>query len=152
MNAMHWHLVLNHAPVVGVPIVLLLFVSALLLRTREVAIVACSIGVLIAISGGAAFLTGEPAEEGLRGMPEIQKSLVKEHEEAADISVWLAAALTGVSAVGLYFALKRGHVPRALLWSAAALALVASLSLAYTANLGGQIQHEEIRPGFVSSG
>ena len=152
MSAAHWHLVVNHAPVVGVPVVFLLLGAALLMHTREVAIVACSLGVLVAMSGGAAFLTGEPAEEELRRTQGIEQALVKEHEEAADVSVWLITALGSVSAVGLFLVLKRGLVSRKLLWGATALALMASVSLGYTANLGGQIQHKEIRPDNTSHG
>jgi hypothetical protein len=36
-------------------------------------------------------------------------------------------------------------VPKALLWTAVALALIASASLGLTANFGGEIRHSEIR-------
>ncbi|MFC2171827.1 hypothetical protein ACFLU6_04255 [Acidobacteriota bacterium] len=144
MNPVHLHLILNHGPVVGVPLCLLLLAAALLMRTREVSVAAFGLCVIVTALGFAAFLTGEPAEIAMESTAE--ESFIEPHEEAADIAVWAVGAFGACALIGLFFALIRKRVPpRRLVWSSLVLALLASIALAWAANLGGEIRHPEIR-------
>lgn len=61
------------------------------------------------------------------------------------LSDWLRAIVLGiVSLVGLW--LSRKEVPRWFSTTTLVLALVVTGIMAWTANLGGQINHPEIRP------
>ncbi|MFB6272912.1 MAG: hypothetical protein ABEL51_08480 [Salinibacter sp.] len=145
MTAAHWHLVLNHIPLLGI-----LFGAGLLtyglLRGQE-AVQRASLG-LLALAGLsiiAVYLTGEPAEEVVEGVAGVSHDAVEAHEEFAWYAL-IAGIATGVGALG---ALLYGFVRRTLVrWTVVitlALAIVSTGIIGYTANLGGKIHHPELR-------
>ena len=84
MTGLHMHLLVNHAPILGAFFALaLLLVSfgygqEVLRRTALVALV------VVAVAGWAAKLTGDPAEDGVRGLPGVTRAAIHAHEEMAD--------------------------------------------------------------------
>ncbi|HKU61586.1 MAG TPA: hypothetical protein VJQ44_10250 [Gemmatimonadales bacterium] len=148
MSDAHWHLIVNHLPVLGVP-----FGAALLavgLLRGQVALQRAGLGVLIlaGLAAGIAYLTGEPAEHaleaagGLAGRPE---SLIEAHEEAALAAMLAAGLLALVAGFGLW-RLRRNPPGRRWMVGTLALAFVVTLALGWVATLGGRISHPEIRP------
>jgi hypothetical protein len=145
MNAAHWHLVLNHLPVVGLPVCALLLAAALAMWSRDVTVVALGMCLVVSIMGVAAFLSGEPAEEMIEEMAGVSESAIEAHEEAAEVALWFVGILGAAALAGLGMALvRRGNVPRSIVWIALVTALSGSAVLAWTANLGGKIRHPEI--------
>ncbi len=63
MNAAHWHLILNHIPLIGIGFVILLMIIALARKSQELKNVALIFTVIVALWGIPAYLTGEPAED-----------------------------------------------------------------------------------------
>jgi hypothetical protein len=146
MSWAHIHLALTHVPVIGLLIVLLLLVVARLRRSAELMRVSYGLLVLLAVATVIVYLTGEPAEELVENLPGFSETLVEQHEEAALIATIGMGVLGLVALVGLI----RFRAP----WIAPAwygpgvllLALLVGGLMAWTANLGGQIRHSEIRP------
>ena len=145
MTTAHWHLVLNHIPLLG-----LLFGAALLaygLWRSQTEVQQASLG-LLAVAGLAiiaVYLTGEPAEEVVEGLAGVSHDAIEAHEEFAWYGL-VAGIATGVMALGalLFGALRR----RLVRWTAVATLVVALVSvglIGYTANLGGKISHPELR-------
>ena len=147
MNEAHLHLLVNHLPVIGTLFSIALLAWALIRRSPELTRVALGFFVLAAITGLVAYLTGEPAEHLVEEMAGISEPALEEHEETALLATILLGAY-GVFALGalVYFrgrrALSRGFATIALL-----LSLVPMGMMAYTAYLGGEVRHPEIRPG-----
>lgn len=145
MTAAHWHLVLNHIPLLGILFGALLLAYGLWRRQEEVQ--TASLG-LLAVAGLAiiaVYLTGEPAEEVVEGVAGVSHDAIEAHEHFAWYGL-VAGIATGVVALGalLYGALRR----RVVRWTAVAtlvLALVSVGVIGYTANLGGKISHPELR-------
>jgi uncharacterized membrane protein len=150
MNAAHWHLTLNHLPVVGSAFALGLLGWAIFRRSQELKRVAFATISLVAVLTVPAYLTGEPAfmaaMEVLEATPADEDLLVEKHESAAGLA-FAAAALAGGSALAGLIA-YRGGKPLPDRLSIAVLALTAAtvLLMARTANLGGAIRHPEIAP------
>ncbi len=148
MSDAHWHLIVNHLPVLGVP-----FGAALLglgMLRGQAALQRAGLGVLVlaGAAAGIAYLTGEPAEhalETLGGMNRPPEPLVEAHEEAALAATVLTGFLALVAGLGLW-RLRRGPAGRGWLASAMVLALATTLALGWVATLGGRISHPEIRP------
>ena len=151
MSWAHIHLALNHVPVVGLPIVILVLLAALVRRSTELAKAGFALLVLIAAATIIVQLTGESAEELVENLPGYSESLVERHEELALV------ATIGMSVVGLaaLFGLVRfrgdGAVPTWYGGSVLVLALVVAALMGWTAYLGGQIRHSEIRPVGIAS-
>jgi hypothetical protein len=145
MNAAHWHLILNHIPLIGIGFVILLLIIALLRRSSELKNVALVFTVIVALWAIPAYLTGEPAEEIVEDMPGISEDLIHEHEEMAEKAFIFIEVVGGIALIGLV----GGRFNRKLGDTLAVITLVGLLAggglIAYTANLGGKIHHQEIR-------
>lgn len=85
MNGAHWHLVLNHLPIIIPMVGLLVMVFGLLLKSEILKRAAYSIYVLGALTAIAAFFTGEGAEEVVEKINGIDERFIKSHEEVAEI-------------------------------------------------------------------
>ena len=68
MNGAHLHLLINHVPVLGIVFGLLLLVFGWWRKSEEIKKAALGTFVVIAFSAVAAFLTGEPAEDTVKGV------------------------------------------------------------------------------------
>jgi hypothetical protein len=146
IDAAHIHLMLNHLPVVGAPLVLLLLTIGLLRGSREVITISLVLVIGLALAGGLVYLTGEPAEELVEHTAWFRETLVETHEEQALVGL-IAMLVTGALA-GLALVLHRRAgaaiwLPR-LTWGGL---LVSSLLFGWVGWSGGQIRHEEIRAG-----
>jgi len=146
MTIVHFHLLLNHVPVVGAALGAVLLVYAVVRRSNEVAKLALALCAALAVITVAVFFTGEPAEEAIEHMPGFSNAIVEPHEELALLST---IAFVGLGVLGLaalaYF--RRRLLPRWVAAAGLALSLTVSGMMAVTANLGGQIRHSEIRAG-----
>lgn len=146
MNAAHLHLLLNHLPVVGTLGCVLLLALAAVRGSPELARVSLGLFVLVALAGAAAYLTGEPAEETVEHAAGVSEALIERHQAAALVALVLLSAV-GVLSLAELLAFRRRAVPRAALLVTLLAALLPAAAMAYTANLGGQIRHAEIRSG-----
>lgn len=145
MNGAQLHLALNHLPVVLSWAALAVMLWGWLTKNPEIRKVGLVLVIATAVFSGAAFWSGEPAEEVLEKLPAFSKELVHEHEEAGEAAL-IISILAGVSALAASaLAKKKPRLSRYALPITIALALLSSLSFLRTAHLGGLIRHEEIR-------
>ncbi len=151
MNPAHVHLLLNHLPVVGALFGVLLLSVAVLKKSAELKKVSLGVFVVLALISIPAYLTGEPAADGVEHLPGVSKPLIERHEEAAEISFAVAGVAGVVALAGLFFFRRSSDTPRWFVAIAFVLSLVVSGWMAWTANLGGQIRHTEIPSGGPSS-
>lgn len=147
MNEAHWHLILNHMPILGSLFGLVLLAIGIF-RHHASAVRIGLITVLIsAVLCIPTQLTGEGAEEVVEDMPGVTHALIHEHEEAAEVGFWALEA-TGVLALLALLMPSRGRLLSGLTLAATA----ASFGLlARAGNLGGQIMHAEVRPAGVNT-
>jgi len=144
MDLLHLHLVLNHVPVIGAVIGVGLLVVALLRRSSDLGKTALGLFAILAATSVVVFVSGEPAEELVEKLPGFSEALTERHEDVARVAM-IAMIIVGVfSVVGLLTFWKRA-LARWVTPVALALSLVATGIMGYTANLGGQIRHSEIR-------
>ncbi len=145
MNAAHLHLLLNHIPVIGIPIVGVLLVLALAGKQQALVRIALGFTVVLALFTIPVYLSGEPAEEIVEDLPGVPHAVLEEHEEIAKVTFVATEVLGALALLGLALAWKRGRVPKPLTYGSLVLVLIATGLLARTAYLGGQIRHTEIR-------
>ena len=147
MNAAHWHLAMNHIPVVGTALAAGLLAFALWKKRAELFGVCLGAFVLLAVLTVPVYLTGGRAEDVIMEMPgvEVDEAFVAPHESAARIA-FIGSAVLGVAALGGLLAGRRAAgPPRAFVIVVFILALLEAGLLVRTANLGGNIRHPEIR-------
>jgi len=145
MNAPHWHLAINHLPVVGVFLVMLLLGYALVRGRGELYGVSLGALVLLALGTVPVFFTGRSADEALMEIPDVSDKLIRLHEAAANIA-FIGVGVLGVVALAvLWFGRGLPHVSRGMAAIVFVLALAETALMGRAANLGGNIRHPEIR-------
>ena len=147
MNAAHLHLFLNHVPVLGAIGLLTLFSIALVRRDSSLARLTLGLSVLLAGASIAVFLTGEPAAELVEDLSGTVERAIEPHEEAAMVAT-IAFGVFGAMSLAALVAFRRRTMPRWVTGAAVSGTIVLSGLMGWTANLGGQIRHPEIRTGF----
>lgn len=150
MDMAHLHLVLNHFPILGLPFAALLLVIALYRKDEFLSRLSFVLFIAFFLLGTVVFLTGEPAEELVENIKGVSEHFIEEHEEAA-LNALLAMGITAVLSL---FCLTLGRKQGVRSWgpkTVLAVAIVTTGMLIWTANLGGQVRHSEIREPTAAS-
>jgi uncharacterized membrane protein len=146
MDAVHLHLALNHAPLFALLFGALGLAYAAARRSDDAARLSLYLLVLAGLLAAPVYFTGEETEEAVEHLAGVSEAVIEPHEEAGQVAA-IGAGLLGLVALGGLIAFRRRSAPRPLVLGVLGLALVAAAWVGYTANLGGQIRHTEIRDG-----
>jgi hypothetical protein len=144
MSTVHLHLLLNHVPVIGTIIGLCLLAWAVFRADPGIARATLGLFTILAVVALATFLTGEPAEEAVEGLAGVTEGSIERHEEAALLAT-IALGVLGAASLGALVWFRRRTLPRRVMVLVLALAVVPAGAMAWTASLGGQIRHSELR-------
>lgn len=145
MTSAHFHLALNHIPVLGTLFGTLLLAYGLW-RNQE-AVQNLILGFLILVGAVAipVYLTGEPAEEIVEGLAGVSHDAIEVHESWGQYAL-IASIVTGTaSLLVLTLRLVGRRLARWMVPGVLVLSLFTTGIMVYTANLGGKINHEELR-------
>ncbi len=145
MNGAQLHLLTNHIAVIGVPLGAFLLAWGLLRGSRALRTAGLVVLVLVSVGGVVAYFSGEPAEHVVEAYG-VSGRTIHPHEEFAEKTFVVTDVLAVLALVALVMLRKR---PDNRLWPTLTLglALVTAGMLAWTAHLGGEIRHPEIRLG-----
>jgi len=145
MNAAHWHLTVNHLPLIF-PIVGALVLSVgLIIKSDAVKRTSFLIFIIGALACIAAMSSGEGAEEVIEQLGNESKNYIETHEEVAETFSILYYILGAVSLFGLWASVKRRGFSNTLNWAILAFSLVVIIVGKETGTTGGEIRHTEIR-------
>ena len=145
MNLAHLHLLINHLPIFGTILGLLVFVHGLWSKSKSTQMAAYNLFIVSAIGAAIAYFTGEPAEDLVENIPGILETTIEAHEEAAEIALFCIGALGLLSvaaALNTWMAESSSKFLRVLVFVCA---LVSFATMARTGFLGGQIRHTELQ-------
>ncbi len=145
MNDAHFHLVVNHLPIVGLLIGLLVLSAGLIFKKSDIKLTAFGILIFTAIASIFAFYTGEGAEEIVENISGISETLIHRHEEYAETFFTITLILGAISIIGFIAELKKFKYAKHLAIIVLLLAIAAGISAKYVATSGGEIRHTEIR-------
>lgn len=149
LNPAHWHLLVNHLPITGGIIALLVLAYGILRKSEPVIKAAYWLFVLIAVFSLIATQTGEGAEHQLLNAKLADEATIERHVEASNIAQWCMIAVGLASLAALF--VKRLQTVRVMPVLVFVLALVASGLMARAGLLGGEIMHKEIRPAVTTT-
>lgn len=145
MNWPYIHLLLNHFPVVLTVVGTAVLLLALVVRRRAVWLYALATLTLSGLSVYPVFFTGDKAADAQRTTWYIVRSMLEEHDQAADFALISLLIMGAVSAYTWWRMLRRepNGLPPTWLRAVVAVITVWALSVVVrTAYLGGQIVHE----------
>lgn len=143
MSPTHLHIVLNHLPMTGAIITLLVLVFGLWRKSADIQRLGLGLMVLLAVFGGAAYFTGDGAAKTYEGN-ELVQGTVQKHRNSAQLA-WLTGLAVGAVGVTLIVLSRKSPTVPVSFMAIAAVVLSAQLFLlARTSNLGGQITRPQI--------
>lgn len=146
MNEAHLHVAINHFPVVGAVIGMVIIIAGLLKKNDAVVEAALWLFVGLALLAIPVLLTGQAAKEMLEHFPGIEEDVIEKHEGLAKITVWILV-ITGFLSLCQLYLTRIKKQPGRFTALVAFLAVVASGSAAITANAGGKVRHSEFENG-----
>ena len=144
MSAAHLHLALNHAPLFGIVFASLGLAWALIRHDDGVGRASLGLLVLAGLLVLPVYLSGEEAEDLVEDQIGVSHDAIEAHEDAA-LGAAIAVGAVGILALVLLVGFRGQTLPRSATVLALVLALAAAGWIGYVANLGGQINHPEIR-------
>jgi uncharacterized membrane protein len=145
MNWAHVHLLLNHFPTVGMIIGLCLFIAAIVAKSDDLKRASLVVFFAISLIAIPAFVTGTSAKLALDKVPEVSKTMIDTHENAAFEGLWFMELTGAVAWLGLWQFRRLARLPQGTLGAVLVLALATFGLMSRAALIGGEIRHPEVR-------
>lgn len=145
MNGAHWHLVVNHLPIIFPIVGVIVMVTGLISKSEAVKRTAFMIFIFGAIAAIAAMSTGEGAEEVVEKISGATENYIESHEETAETFAILSYILGGISLLGLWGSFKQKTFSSIISIGTLVFAFVVLFFAKQTGTTGGEIRHTEIR-------
>lgn len=152
MNEAHWHLVVNHLPIIFPLVGLIVMVTGWISKSDAIKRTAFMIFILGAVATFAAMATGEGAEEVIEQGGKAAKSYIEEHEEIAETFALLSYIVGGISLAGLWASSKNKNFARSIAIVVMLFSVVVLYFASQAGTTGGEISHPEIREDGVNLG
>jgi hypothetical protein len=149
MNGPHLHLILNHIPILGTAFGFLLLLIGIIKKSFDIKKMGLLFFVIAALITIPVYYSGKASPKIVKELPGVTRPYIHDHAESADISFITVGVLGALALVGLLLSLRAQGSPNWIYLLCFFLSIPVSGSMVYTANLGGQIRHTEIRPDFV---
>lgn len=145
MNQAHIHLLVNHLPIIGVIIGLLILIAGFILNNGTVKQTATAIFIFASLFAIPSFLTGEGAEEVIEKLPGVSKTYIETHEEIAEVFIWIIGSFGVLSLLTFLAAHFKSKFSKLLYLLTLIMAIVTIVFAKQVATTGGEIRHPEIR-------
>jgi hypothetical protein len=145
MDLTHIHLLLNHFPTIGMIIGGGLFLLALIMNSDDLKHASLVVILGIALISIPTYMSGNGAQNAIKALPGVPKSLMGAHEGAALVAMACMEILGAFAWLGLWQFRRLARIPT---WNLAVILLltIATFGLmARASNIGGEIRHAEIR-------
>jgi uncharacterized membrane protein len=147
MNGAHWHLVVNHLPIIFPIVGVIVMITGLISKSEAVKRTAFMIFTLGALTAIAAMNTGEGAEEVVVKINGVTENYIETHEETAETFAILSYILGGISLLGLWASFKEKSFSSIISIATLIFAFLVLFFAKQTGTTGGEIRHTEIRSG-----
>jgi uncharacterized membrane protein len=147
MNGTHFHLVVNHLPIIIPMAALIVLILGLIIKSEVVKRTAYFLFIVGAICTMPAFASGEGAEEMAENLPGVTEQLIHEHEEKAEAFALFNYALGLISILAIWASWKQKSFAKWLSIVILVLTLLVIFKGREVGTSGGEIRHTEIRKG-----
>lgn len=145
MNEVHFHLVVNHLPIIFPIVGVLILITGLIFKSEAVKRTAFMIFIIGALSSIIAMTSGEGAEDLIENIDSASKKYIHEHEEVSELFALLSYLLGGISLLGLWASWKQKSFSTIISIVTLVFAFVVIFFARESGTTGGEIRHTEIR-------
>jgi len=145
MDLAHIHLLLNHFPTIGFIIGGGLYLLSLVANSDDLKRASLVILLGIALLAIPTYMSGNGAQDAIKSMPGVSKSLIEAHEGAALVALGFMEVTGAFAWLALWQFRRLTRIPN---WNLAVILVLTLLSLGLmtrASNMGGEIRHAEIR-------
>lgn len=146
MNDAHLHMIVNHFPIVGPILGLLVLIGGLFFKNTPIKNTAYFLFIIASVFTVFSMTTGEGAEEIVEDMPTIGHQIIHNHEELAEKFAIIMYLLGAVSVIGLITNIKKHSKANFFSYAILVISIVAVFFSTKVGTSGGEIRHTEIRP------
>ena len=150
MSQAHLHLLLNHFPIAGIIIGLIVLSFSMLFRNSDIQKTGMWILLFTALTAIPVFLTGEGAEQILDSIGQKSEFFISNHEDYGEKAFWIIE-LTGLLSLVALIQQRSGKDVKTLTRFVLLVSIISAILIVLTANSGGKIRHSEIRTTIESS-
>ena len=140
MNLAHLHLLLNHFPIIGTLIGLVLFAASFLGKNGDLKRAGLMVLAVMALLALPAFFSGVGAQAAIRKDQGVSSALIDRHEGAAMLALLFMEITGALALVALWQRHRTWNAKAILLFS-----IVTAGLMARVGTTGGDIRHPEIR-------
>ncbi|GEL11774.1 Uncharacterized membrane protein [Flavobacterium glycines] len=149
MNDAHLHMIVNHFPIIGTILGLLVLIGGIYFRSISIKNTSYFLFIIATVFTVFSMATGEGAEELVEDMPTIGHEIIHNHEELAEKLAIVMYLLGIVSFIGLITNIKNHAKAKFFSYAILIIAIVAVFLSTKVGTSGGEIRHTEIRPDAV---
>lgn len=144
MSSAHLHILLNHFPVIGTALAAFVLFYGFFKRSDEIKKLSLILLVITSLVTIPVYLTGEKAEGNVVSIEGVNEDFIEPHEDFA-FKAFIASDIVGALAlITLFIYRKPKHLPMGVAALFFVLMLALNGMMAWTAHLGGLINHTEI--------
>jgi hypothetical protein len=150
MNLAHVHLLLNHLPIIGSLVTLVLFIISLAANQDDLKQASLALFCFTALFAIPTYISGSGAADTIKDSPDVSMAMIEAHQGAALVA-FLVQEMTGaVSLLALWRFSRTAKNPwlsrpaRLNLLAVLVLAVATAALMAVAGNTGGDIRHAEI--------
>lgn len=147
MNGAHWHLVVNHLPIIFPIVGIIVLITGLISKSEAVKRTAFVVFIFSALAAIVAMSTGEEAEEVVEKINGVTENYIETHEETAETFAILSYVLGCVSLIGFWASVKQKKISSVISIGILIFSFVVLFFAKQTGTSGGKIIHTEIRDG-----
>jgi uncharacterized membrane protein len=145
MNGAHFHLVVNHLPIIFPVVGIIVMLTGLIFKSQDVKRTAYLIFFIGMITAIAAMTSGEGAEEVVENINGVNENYIEFHEEAAERFSMLTYILGALSLFGFWASIKQKSFSHGTNIAILIFAFVVIFFGREAGTTGGEIRHTEIR-------
>jgi uncharacterized membrane protein len=145
MNWPYLHVIINHFPIIGVIIGTLILISGMIFKNEGMKISGLGTIVFAALIAILVDLTGDPAKDAVKGMPDFVESLISRHEDIASIAMFILIPTGLLATLTIFSILKKERSVRFLTILTLILSVISCVAVGFAGRTGGQIRHTEFR-------
>ena len=152
MNQAHLHMVVNHFPIIGIIIGMIVLGVGIATKSAISKRIGSFILIGSAIFSFPSFETGEGAEEIVENLPGISEIFIEKHEEIAEQFMGFVWAIILIGVLSLLSEWKMKKFTNWLYISLFIISLFATYFAKQVGTSGGEIRHTEIRKASAQQG
>lgn len=150
MDGAHFHLLVNHFPIIGTIIGFGILFFGIILKATPVRKTAYYLFIALALITIPVMLSGESAEEIVEHVQGVDHNYIETHESNAKLGLGGMLVLGLLSIVSLVVEMSKPSLSKVFAWIVLGVSIIMIGVMAFIGNQGGQIRHTEIRDSAFS--